>query len=175
MQLIPQTKIDFLSKRYICLVLSALLLVLSLWSLGRGINRGIDFAGGTEVQVRFAQTPPLDEIRNRLGQGDLGDVSLQQIGAVEDTSALLANVYQSIADYISPSVPFRTLEEMLERSRYVDEIFEGPLLEHAFIDSDELAGIEGKREYGWRRRLISRSIVCTRSGNRSGSMDSFAS
>ena len=67
-----------------------------------------------------------------------------EIEAVEDAAALLASVYQSIAAYLSPSVPFHTLEEMLERGRRTDEIFEGPLLEHGFIDAEELAQI-GRR------------------------------
>lgn len=65
-----------------------------------------------------------------------------EIGAVGDASRLLASIYQSIAGYFSPAVPFRTLAEMLERGRRVDEIFEGPLLDHGFIDVEDLAGIE---------------------------------
>ena len=65
-----------------------------------------------------------------------------EIGAVGDATGLLASIYQSIAGYLSPSVPFYTLEEMLERGRQVDEIFEGPLLDHGFIDSEELASIK---------------------------------
>ncbi len=65
-----------------------------------------------------------------------------EIGAVGDASALLASIYQGVAGYLSPPVPFHTLEEMLERGRRVDEIFEGPLLEQGFIDSEELSGIE---------------------------------
>ncbi len=65
-----------------------------------------------------------------------------EIGAVGDATALLASIYQSIAAYFSPAVPFRTLAEMLERGRRVDEIFEGPLLDHGFIDDEDLAAIE---------------------------------
>lgn len=65
-----------------------------------------------------------------------------EIGAVGDATALLAGIYQSLAGYFSPAVPLRTLAEMLERSRRVDEIFEGPLLDHGFIDGEDLAGIE---------------------------------
>jgi hypothetical protein len=64
-----------------------------------------------------------------------------EIDAVEDAVALLANVYYSLASYVSPSVPFHSLAEMLERGRRVDEIFEGPLLERGFIDSEELAAV----------------------------------
>jgi len=65
-----------------------------------------------------------------------------EIDAVGDATRLLASIYQSIAGYFAPAVPFRTLEEMLERGRRVDEIFEGPLLDHGFIDDEDLAKIE---------------------------------
>ena len=64
-----------------------------------------------------------------------------EIGPVGDATDLLARIYRRIAAYCSPSVPFHTLAEMLSRGRRVDEIFEGPLLDHGFIDSEELAGI----------------------------------
>jgi hypothetical protein len=65
-----------------------------------------------------------------------------EIDVAEDASALLASVYQSIAAYLSPPVPFYTLQEILQRYPWVDEIFEGPLLEHGFIDPEEFSKIE---------------------------------
>lgn len=62
-----------------------------------------------------------------------------EIAAGVEPTALLAEVYQSIADYMSPSVPFHSLEVMQQRQPWLDEIFTGPLLQHGFIDSDELA------------------------------------
>ncbi len=62
-----------------------------------------------------------------------------EIAPVEDQAALLANIYQEIATYCSPGVTFYTLEQMLERGWRVDEIFEGPVLQHGFIDAKELA------------------------------------
>jgi hypothetical protein len=55
---------------------------------------------------------------------------------------LLAAVYDRIASYCSPPVRFYTLTEMLDRGYRVDEIFEGPLLDHGFIDARELAQTE---------------------------------
>ena len=69
-----------------------------------------------------------------------------EIGPVGDATELLAAVYQRIAEYCSPSVTFHTLAEMLDRGRRVDQIFEGPLLDHGFIDADELATIERRTE-----------------------------
>lgn len=68
-----------------------------------------------------------------------------EIDAMRHPPKLLAEVYACIADYISPRVPFCTLEEMLARGRRVDEIFEGPLLEHGFIDAQDLARIQRRR------------------------------
>jgi hypothetical protein len=61
-----------------------------------------------------------------------------EVAPIEDLAELLAIIYQKIAAYCSPGVPFYTLEQMLERGRRVDEIFEGPVLQHGFIDSHEL-------------------------------------
>lgn len=80
----------------------------------------------------FLEITVLNEQPIRLG-------ATLEIDAVGDTVALLASVYQRIADYLSPAVPFRTLTEMLERGWRVDEIFEGPMLQHGFIDSKDLA------------------------------------
>jgi preprotein translocase subunit SecF len=89
MELIRKTHIDFLGKRSICFALSGILLALSLWSLFGGINRGIDFSGGTEIQVKFAQTQSIDELRGALTSLDLGDVSLQSIGQAEDNEFII--------------------------------------------------------------------------------------
>jgi preprotein translocase SecF subunit len=50
----PGTKIDFIGRRYICAAISAALFLVSLAAIPiNGIRYGIDFAGGTEMQVRF--------------------------------------------------------------------------------------------------------------------------
>jgi hypothetical protein len=82
-----------------------------------------------------------EEIRVLDGQ-DIQVHARLEIAPVEDPSELLAIIYQKIAAYCSPGVPFYTLEQMLERGRRVDEIFEGPVLQHGFIDADELAQLK---------------------------------
>ncbi|MFN8459461.1 MAG: hypothetical protein U0401_33225 [Anaerolineae bacterium] len=61
-----------------------------------------------------------------------------EIEAVEDADAVLQEIYRRMADYISPPVRFYSLNQLLEAGKPVDEIFEGPLLEHGFIDSEQL-------------------------------------
>ena len=55
-----------------------------------------------------------------------------------DTDSILARVFFEIYKYFTPSVPFYTIGQMLEKGYQVDEIFEGPALEHGFVDDVEL-------------------------------------
>lgn len=55
-----------------------------------------------------------------------------------DTDAILARVFFEIYRYFTPSVPFYTIEQMMAKGYQVDEIFEGPALDHGFVDNTEL-------------------------------------
>ncbi len=65
-----------------------------------------------------------------------------EIESVEDVEQLLVAIYQSVAEHISPSIPFYTLRELLDAGQRVDEIFDGPVLDHGFIDTDQLDQVE---------------------------------
>ena len=61
--------------------ISALLVLLSLIYLGiRGINYGIDFKGGTEIQVKFNQAVSIEQVRDSMEGLELGEVSVQAFG-----------------------------------------------------------------------------------------------
>jgi len=60
------------------------------------------------------------------------------IEAVEDPEALMAEVYYRIGKHISPNITFYTLSQMLDKGYRIDEVFDGPLLNYGFIDTDEL-------------------------------------
>lgn len=55
-----------------------------------------------------------------------------------DPDQVLARIFFVIFKYFTPSVPFHTIPEMLEKGYTVGEIFEGPPLNHGFIDTSEL-------------------------------------
>jgi len=76
-------KYAFMAFSAICVVVSIVVM------LTKGFNVGIDFAGGTAVQVRFADAPRVDEIRAALEREGLGDVSLQRIGDLKDNEILV--------------------------------------------------------------------------------------
>ena len=79
----PGTKIDFVGKRYFAGVVSGLMVVASLLVFFLvGPNWGIDFTGGTEVTLDFAEDNPVSiaEVREVLATLDVGNDAVQQIG-----------------------------------------------------------------------------------------------
>ena len=84
--------IDFLGKRKIALGLSAALLIVSLISLvARGLELGIDFTGGTLVEVGYPEAVDLGKIRDLLAAGGLGDATVQHFGTSKDILIRLAS------------------------------------------------------------------------------------
>jgi preprotein translocase subunit SecF len=79
----PGTTIDFVSKVKFAIGFSWLLIAIGIVSLiaRGGPNYGIDFAGGTMVQIKFSQKPPIDEIRSALATLGLGDATIQDLGS----------------------------------------------------------------------------------------------
>lgn len=77
-------RFDFVKNIGIFGGLSALFVVASLIYLAvQGIAYGIDFKGGTEIQVRFEQNVTIEEVRESVEKLNLGEVSVQAFG---DTS-----------------------------------------------------------------------------------------
>ncbi|MEM7620823.1 MAG: protein translocase subunit SecF [Pseudomonadota bacterium] len=82
-----ETKLTFLTYRKICLALSIAMVVLSIGLFSSvGLNFGIDFRGGTliEVQTKDGQDANLPTLRNTLSNLGLGDVQIQLFGRPDD-------------------------------------------------------------------------------------------
>ncbi|HEX2463062.1 MAG TPA: protein translocase subunit SecF [Thermoanaerobaculia bacterium] len=82
MKNINKLNIDFMRHRHIAVAISAALVLFSLveiFFLAR-LNMGIDFAGGTQLIVRFLQPTEIDEVRGVLAGAGLGEVQIQRYG-----------------------------------------------------------------------------------------------
>ncbi len=76
---------DFISKRKIALVGSGLLLLISMVSLVvNGLKLGIDFTGGTLIEVSYSEIVELDSIRSALEAHEFGDATVQHFGTAKD-------------------------------------------------------------------------------------------
>jgi len=82
MEIVGKTNIDFIGMRRVAFVASLLFALLgsvAFVQIVRGqANLGIDFAGGTSVQVRFEEPMDLGEVRQALSTGGFADSELQQ-------------------------------------------------------------------------------------------------
>lgn len=77
--------INFLAKRKITLIISSLLLLASITSLiMNGLKLGIDFTGGTLIEVRYPQAPDLNVLRTTLNNKGFSDAIVQNFGTTKD-------------------------------------------------------------------------------------------
>lgn len=84
------TKIDFVGKMKFAFCLTSVAMILSIVYLTiHGLNLGIDFAGGTMVQIQFKDQTSIDKIRDSLRSLNLEESSIQQIGPGSNNEYLL--------------------------------------------------------------------------------------
>ena len=85
-ELIKNTHINFLGKRYIAFALSGIMSIIGIIAIVQiatgHANLGIDFAGGTAMQLKFEKPIVLHNIRLALENGGLKDFDLQDLPAV---------------------------------------------------------------------------------------------
>ncbi len=85
MQIFVDPKYDFIKYRFHAVALSVLFILAGLAAFAmRGMNVGIDFAGGASVILRFKEAVPLDQLRARVA-----DASIQQYGKQADNAVLI--------------------------------------------------------------------------------------
>ena len=84
LEILGKTNIDFMGKRHYAFLFSGIMVVLGIIALiqiARGqANLGIDFAGGTAVQLKFDQPIRIEDARKALESNGLADAELQEFG-----------------------------------------------------------------------------------------------
>jgi len=80
-----KTHIDFMSRRKMAFIISAILMVLSIVSLAtRGLNFGLDFTGGMLIEVSYPSAPLISDVRANLDDAGLDDAVVQTFGTASD-------------------------------------------------------------------------------------------
>ncbi|MBI4685788.1 MAG: protein translocase subunit SecF [Nitrospirae bacterium] len=112
LELIRNTNINFMGKRNIAFIFSGILSILGIIAMvqiatGKA-NLGIDFAGGTSIQLKFEKSVVLHDIRKALEEGGLKDFDLQDLPTenkmlirVKKTEQQLGQTSSSITSIIS--------------------------------------------------------------------------
>jgi len=84
LEILGKTNFDFMGKRHLAFLFSGIMAVVGIVAIvqiSRGAaNLGIDFAGGTAVQLKFDQTIRIDEARKILEANGLANAELQEFG-----------------------------------------------------------------------------------------------
>ena len=134
----PGTKIDFIGQRRFAAFFSVAVLVVSFIAIPiRGINLGIDFAGGTEAQVRFEPGVSADEgsIRSIVsGMPGVEDLSVVRFGAASENEFLLK----------FRGDPADAAEAGLDAVRGAEEAFTGDLADGASASAGDAPGAKGE-------------------------------
>lgn len=85
--------VAFMSLRIPAAVLSTILIIGSLVSLGvNQLNWGLDFTGGTQIEIRYGQTADLKKVREQLELANFRDAVVQNFGSSQDVLIRLASV-----------------------------------------------------------------------------------
>jgi preprotein translocase subunit SecF len=120
MQLLGKTNIDFIGMKKITFIISgivALIGIIGVIQIGRGAaNMGIDFSGGTSMQLKFAQPLTIQAAREALAKGGVKEVELQEItggnqlllkmNKTEIGTGKVADTVQAILTQAFPANPF---------------------------------------------------------------------
>jgi len=80
-----KTNIDFMGKRKIAFATSGILIILSIVLLfTRDLNFGLDFTGGTLIEVSYPAAPEISDVRSNLADAGMTDAIVQTFGAATD-------------------------------------------------------------------------------------------
>ena len=156
-QLIKQTNIDFVGKRRIALIISAVVIIVGLISLviQGGPRLSIDFEGGTLIEVRFNSETTVEAVRTQMSAVDLGEAVIQQFG---DTQEYLIRVKTPTQDEEVLNGIFASLEQVEGGNG-----FEVRRLETADLNGDGISDLFVQK---WEQAHL--TVFLSQTGNQEG-------
>lgn len=116
LEILKKTNIDFIGKKYITILVTGTFIILGIIAIvqiatGRA-NLGIDFAGGTAIQLRFERDVSLQSVRSALESGGIDEFDLQDIPAenkvlirTKKSDGDLNKIADSITSALSQNLP----------------------------------------------------------------------
>jgi len=135
-----EPRINFMSKRTLALLFSGIVLAIAVASLGlRSLNFGIDFTGGTLIEVGYSQDVDVEEIRDQLADGGYGDALIQRFGTPRDILIRVAPQEEVSNEKISNDI-FALLEANTENKPELRRVeFVGPQVGDELTEKGGLA------------------------------------
>lgn len=136
-----ESSFDFLGKRRLALFFSGTLLLISILSIAlRGFNFGIDFTGGTLLEVGYPQGVELAGVRGALQQAGYGDAVVQHFGSASDVLIRIAPKEGITSAQLSDSL-FHTLQIQNDKVELRRVEFVGPQVGDELTNDGGLAMI----------------------------------
>jgi preprotein translocase subunit SecF len=116
--LFPKTQIKFIEARWVCISISALIILAGIVSMAiRGMNWSIDFTGGLDIQVRFEKPVTDGQVRTALEGSGVDEVkTISGLGSREEMSIRMKSsensteVQKQIHSKLSSAFPGNTVE-----------------------------------------------------------------
>ena len=114
MEFFTKTKIDFMQFKWQAIILSTVVNVIGIGSLiFQGLNFGLDFTGGTLLEIGYKQPVELTEVRASLDQAGFGGATVQNFGSARDVLIRLPPTATEDSAAASDMV-FRTLNTAVD-------------------------------------------------------------
>jgi preprotein translocase subunit SecF len=91
MEILHNTHIDFMKYRKFWIVVSLVLVAIGIGSIfiHGELNIGIDFAGGTQINLQFQDKPDVNQLRKVLEGAGLEEITIQRFGRVEERQVMV--------------------------------------------------------------------------------------
>ncbi|GJL74723.1 MAG TPA: protein translocase subunit SecF [Nitrosomonas sp.] len=131
--------IPFMSWKRVAAVISLVTFILSVFFITtRGLNLGVDFTGGTVLEISYEQTADLNKIRNVLAGLNMTDVTVQNFGTSRDVMIRLPVMPEYSSAQLSETVldALRQADNTVEMRRVE---FVGPQVGKELLENGALA------------------------------------